>query len=149
MDTKPTSFVMQGNINNKQTVKKIIFMLMSLLVASVIAGAQTTTTSDEKSIILQTMEVSPGTMIHEGVTKNGNPKYWIVLSSGSQSVNISVSPTNAVKFRSGQIRLEIVKRQNKSTGKISYGTRQIGGRITNSTPDIDLSQATTKPKSIE
>lgn len=127
----------------------MILLAAMLLVGVLTAGAQTTTTPDEKSIILQTMEVSPGTIIHEGVTKNGNPKYWIVLSSGSQSVNISVSPTNAVKFRSGQIRLEIVKRQNKSTGKISYGTRQIGGRITNLTPDIDLSQATTKPKSIE
>lgn len=130
-------------------MKKMIFVLMSLLVASVIAGAQTTKTSEEKSIILQTVEVSPGTTIHEGVTKNGNPKYWIVLSSGSQSVNISVSPTNAAKFKAGQIRLEIVKRQNKSTGKISYSTRQIGGRTTKTTPDIDLSQATTKPKSIE
>jgi len=130
-------------------MKKMILLAAMLLVGVLTAGAQTTTTPDEKSIILQTMEVSPGTIIHEGVTKNGNPKYWIVLSSGSQSVNISVSPTNAVKFRSGQIRLEIVKRQNKSTGKISYGTRQIGGRITNLTPDIDLSQATTKPKSIE
>ena len=57
-------------------MKKMIFVLMSLLVASVIAGAQTTTTSEPKSIILQTVEVSPGTTIHEGVTKNGNPKYW-------------------------------------------------------------------------
>jgi len=120
-------------------MKKMILLAAMLLVGVLTAGAQTTTTS-EKSTILQTIEIPAGTIIHDGVTRTGNPKCWIELNTGDKVINVSVSPSNATKFRNGEIKLEIVKRQNNETGRITYSTRQLGGgrRTTSGNPNIDL-----------
>lgn len=125
-------------------MKKTIFFIVTSLVAMFTIGlaegkAQDTKTP-AKSEVLQTVEVPVGTTLHEGVTKNGNPKYWIVIGSGETTVDVVVSATNAVKFKKGEIRLEIVKRRNIETGRISYSTRQLGGSRgkKSATPDIDL-----------
>lgn len=131
-------------------MKKSFFLIVMSLVAMITIGqtkglAQDTKTP-AKSEILQVVEVPSGITIHEGVTKNGNPKYWVTIGDGSNSVDVAISATNAEKFKKGQIRLEIVKRRNLETGRISYSTRQLGGGRgkKSTTPDIDLTTLSKK-----
>jgi len=114
-----------------------LFVCMFLCTLSFIGYAQTPE-KEEKTVILQTVELKTP-KIHEGTTRNGNPKYWIVISDGERTINVSVSEGNAKKAQKGEITLELVKRQNKETGKITYSTRQLGGaRRGSGTPDIDI-----------
>lgn len=122
------------------------FMLIALmaLVSVISAGAQTSekSTKATSTEILQTTTVPVGTTIHEGTTKSGNPKFWITLKVGDQSVNVTVSQSLAVKFKAGTAKIEVVKRKNKTTGKITYTSRTLGGgRTTKPNTDINLTQA--------
>lgn len=104
---------------------KAIFLAVALLVAS---------TANAKWVESQTMTIdSP--RVHQGVTKNGNVKYYIVVSDGVNSKEVSVSKSNA---ESGVITL--VKWVDDETGKIRYTTRSNKKRAV--TPDIDLNKVT-------
>lgn len=122
-------------------MKKFIVWAIAMLISVAIAGAQTTKES-EKTTILQTVEVPTGTQLHEGTTKTGNPKFWVTMQVGDQSVKISVSPSLAKKHQSGSAKIEIVKRKNNQTGKISYSSRTAGGRTSKSVADVNLAAAT-------
>lgn len=106
---------------------KSIFLAVALLVAS---------TASAKWVESQTMTIdSP--RVHQGVTKKGNVKYYIVVSDGVNSKEVSVSKSNA---ESGVITL--VKWVDDETGKIRYTTRS--GKKRAVTPDMDLERITTK-----
>lgn len=106
---------------------KAIFLAVALLVAS---------TASAKWVESQTMTIdSP--RIHQGVTKKGNVKYYIVVSDGVNSKEVSVSKSNA---ESGVITL--VKWVDDETGKIRYTTRS--GKKRAVTPDMDLERITAK-----
>ena len=121
-------------------MKKLFLLAIALLVASVIAGAQTTKVS-EKTTVLQTVEVPQSATIYEGTTRTGNPKYWITLKVGDQSVNVTVSESLAIKHKSGTAKIEIVKRKDNTTGKITYSSRTLGGKAAKPTTDINLNTA--------
>lgn len=106
---------------------KAIFLAVALLMAS---------TANAKWVESQTMTIdSP--RVHQGVTKKGNVKYYIVVSDGVNSKEVSVSKSNA---ESGVITL--VKWVDDETGKIRYTTRS--GKKRAVTPDMDLERITTK-----
>lgn len=106
---------------------KAIFLAVALLVASA---------ANAKWVESQTMTIeSP--RVHQGVTKKGNVKYYIVVSDGVNSKEVSVSKSNA---ESGVITL--VKWVDDETGKIRYTTRS--GKKRAVTPDMDLERITTK-----
>lgn len=106
---------------------KAIFLAVALLMAS---------TASAKWVESQTMTIdSP--RIHQGETKKGNVKYYIVVSDGVNSKEVSVSKSNA---ESGVITL--VKWVDDETGKIRYTTRS--GKKRAVTPDMDLERITTK-----
>lgn len=106
---------------------KAILLAVALLVAS---------TANAKWVESQTMTIdSP--RVHQGVTKKGNVKYYIVVSDGVNSKEVSVSKSNA---ESGVITL--VKWVDDETGKIRYTTRS--GKKRAVTPDMDLERITTK-----
>lgn len=106
---------------------KAIFLAVALLVASA---------ANAKWVESQTITMeSP--RVHQGVTKKGNVKYYIVVSDGVNSKEVSVSKSNA---ESGVITL--VKWVDDETGKIRYTTRS--GKKRAVTPDMDLERITTK-----
>lgn len=106
---------------------KAIFLAVALLMASA---------ANAKWVESQTMTIdSP--RVHQGVTKKGNVKYYIVVSDGVNSKEVSVSKSNA---ESGVITL--VKWVDDETGKIRYTTRS--GKKRAVTPDMDLERITTK-----
>lgn len=86
-------------------------------------------------VVEQTVVLPSTVQINEGTTRNGNPKCWIVV----EGMNVSVSPSNAAKFKNGEVQLELVKWRNSETNKVRYSTRQIGERKSSTpTKDIDL-----------
>lgn len=106
---------------------KAIFLAVALLMASA---------ANAKWVESQTITMeSP--RIHQGVTKKGNVKYYIVVSDGVNSKEVSVSKSNA---EAGSITL--VKWVDDETGKIRYTTRS--GKKRAVTPDMDLERITTK-----
>lgn len=106
---------------------KAIFLAVALLMAS---------TASAKWVESQTITMeSP--RVHQGVTKKGNVKYYIVVSDGVNSKEVSVSKSNA---EAGSITL--VKWVDDETGKIRYTTRS--GKKRAVTPDMDLERITTK-----
>ena len=123
------------------------FMLIALmaLVSVISAGAQTSeksTKATSSTEILQTIAVPEGTTLHTGTTRTGNAKYWITLTFGEQSVNVTVAEGLAKKYQAGTAKIEVVKRKNKTTGKITYSSRTLGGgRTTKPNTDINLTQA--------
>lgn len=58
--------------------------------------------------------------IHEGVTKNNTPKYWITI----EGVKISISPTNYTKFINKEVGLVVVEWYNATKNTYRYTTRQ-------------------------
>lgn len=87
-------------------------------------------------VVEQTTIIPQSVTINEGTTRNGNPKCWIVV----EGMNVSVSPSNASKFRAGEVQLELVKWRNSENNKVRYSTRQVGGKksSSSSTKDLDL-----------
>lgn len=106
---------------------KAIFLAVALLVASA---------ANAKWVESQTMTIN-SPRVHQGVTKKGNVKYYIVVSDGVNSKEVSVSKSNA---EAGSITL--VKWVDDETGKIRYTTRS--GKKRAVTPDMDLERITTK-----
>lgn len=86
---------------------------------------------------IQKVEIPAGTNIHEGITRNGNPKYWIEVSG----IQVTVSAGSAAKFKEGQVKLELVKWQHKDTGAFKYSTRQVkSASAKKESKNIDLSK---------
>lgn len=112
-------------------MKKIIIALILGLMS--VVGLSAPKNSPWKEI--QTVVIPQNTEIHEGVTRNGNPKFWIEI----EDVQVAVSPSNADKFQKGEVKLELVKWENTENGKFKYSTRQVKGSSTKKeSKNIDL-----------
>jgi len=106
-------------------MKKIIITLILILSCFLV---------EAKRKEIQSATLPQTTIVYEGITKNGNPKYWIEV----QGVKVSISKSNADKLRKGE-EILIIKWVDEN-GKYSYSTRCKGqkrGKII--TPNIDLS----------
>lgn len=95
----------------------LIAALLSPLFATRVEG-QTKQESPWKEI--QVVEIPSGQTLHEGLTKNGNPKYWFDF----KGLQVTVSPGNATKYKTNEVTLVLVKWQHKDTGNYKYSTRQ-------------------------
>lgn len=67
-----------------------------------------------------TVEIPYTVEINEGITKSGNPKYWIDI----EDISVPVSEGNYKKFINREITLILVEWYNPTTGKYKYTTRQ-------------------------
>ena len=121
-------------------MKKFICVLIGLLVAVVMSGMATTQPQNNKKeskwVEIQSVEIPAGTPIQEGLTRTGNPKYWIEIGE----LKVSVSPGSAEKFKKGQTKLVLVKWQSKEDpGEFKYSIRQKKGAKAK-TPDMDITK---------
>lgn len=111
-------------------MKKILVIAVALM-SVVTVVAQQKQDSPWKEV--QVVEIPAGQTVHEGVTKNGNPKFWFEFGE----IKVNVSPGSASKYKANQVTLLLVKWQHSETGKYKYSTRQ-KSVAKKSTPNIDL-----------
>lgn len=106
------------------TIENFAMAILGLILAIVwyfsIPTASAQTTAKSEWIEQTTVEIPYDVEINTGVTKNGNPKYWIDI----EDVNVTVSPGNYEKFIKKEIVLVLVEWYNPTTGKYKYTTRQ-------------------------
>ena len=95
----------------------LIAALLSPLFATRVEG-QTKQQSPWQEI--QVVDIPSNLPIYQGVTKNGNPKYWFDF----KGLQVTVSPSNATKYKTNEVTLVLVKWQHKDTGNYKYSTRQ-------------------------
>ena len=57
--------------------------------------------------------------IYEGLTKNGNPKWWIEIPAGTGVKKVTMSESHA---KSGRL-LALIERYDPTTGKYSYSIK--------------------------
>lgn len=110
-------------------MKKLV-LAVAMMVAAMTANA--------KYNEVQTVTLNNPT-IHHGTTRNGNDKWYIVISDGANDKNVAVSKGNADASQ-----IVLVKWVDDETGKVKYSTRSVGGRSRKSTPDFDLSKISSK-----
>lgn len=118
-------------------MKKILVIAVALMsvVNTVIAqtGIMLPSTKESPWKEVQVVEIPAGQTIHEGVTKNGNPKFWFEFGE----IKVNVSPSSAAKYKANTTTLLLVKWQHSETGKYKYSTRQKSA-AKKSTPNVDL-----------
>lgn len=116
---------------------KHILFIIALMGAIGNLNAQDKSEKKSKSSweVSQTVELPANVKIFTGVTKSGNPKAWVELPDIGK---VTVSPTNAEKYKAGEIKLELVKWKDKD--KIKYTIRKLGGRGNKQVSDVDLSK---------
>lgn len=117
----------------------IVVVAMAAVFSCVTANAQEVK-KESPWVEVQQVDIPAGKIVHEGVTKSGNPKFWFEFGSVG---NVTVSQGNVTKYKNGEVTLVLVKWQNKETGKFKYSTRQ-KDRTTSSVPDVDLTTLFTK-----
>lgn len=110
----------------------LIAALLSPLFATRVEG-QTKQESPWKEV--QVVEIPSGQTIHEGLTKNGNPKFWFEFGD----IKVTVSSGSAAKYKDNTTTLLLVKWQHQESGKIKYSTRQ-KSTDKKSTPNVDLTK---------
>ena len=107
-----------------------------LVILAVILGVNFAVAQEKKEspwVEIQSVEIPQGQRIYEGVTKNGNPKYWFEFGE----LKVNVSPGSALKYKEGATKLLLVKWQHKETKAIKYSIRQ-KERVKKNTPNVDL-----------
>lgn len=92
-------------------------LMLSMFLCNVECSAQEKKSDWEE---VTTIEVPYDVEIVQGVTKNGNPKYYIDI----EDTQIIVSENNYIKFKNKEIVLVIVEWYNPETNKYRYTTRQ-------------------------
>ena len=115
-------------------MKRFIFALIVGLCAVCVASAQENKKQSDWEEV-QTVVIPAGQTINEGVTKNGNSKYWFEFA---EIGNVSVSPSSAEKYKEGSVSLVLVKWHNKVTDKYRYSVRQNGGSRGKEVKNVDL-----------
>ena len=112
-------------------MKKLLVIAVALMSVVNTVVAQQKQDSPWKEV--QVVEIPAGQTIHEGVTKNGNPKFWFEFGD----IKVNVSPGSAAKYKSNTTILLLVKWRHSETGKYKYSTRQKS--VTKAaTPNVDL-----------
>jgi hypothetical protein len=115
---------------------KKIFAIMVVAMATVFSCVTSNAQEKKESpwVEVQQVDIPAGQTIYEGVTKSGNPKYWMEFDSIGK---ITVSPGSAVKYKEDIVTLVLVKWQHKENGSYKYSIRQKKG-ATKVTPNIDV-----------
>lgn len=116
---------------------KKIFAIMVVAMATVFSCVTSNAKEKKESpwVEVQQVDIPAGQDIQEGVTKSGNPKFWFDFPNIGK---VTVSASNAAKYKSGDTVLVLVKWENKETGKFKYSIRQKYGRTAKVTPNVDL-----------
>lgn len=115
---------MKSNMKTKDekwSIRIITLCVMiwtSMFLAFSIDAQETKKKSDWQEVSV--VEIPYSVEIHTGVTKNGNPKYWIEI----QGTNVIVSENNYNKFINKEVKLVLVEWYNPTTDKYKYTTRQ-------------------------
>lgn len=113
-------------------MRKIFFTIIAALVLSISAGAQTPKKVVTDSVAFMPTEVQ----IFEGVTKNGNPKWWIELPTESgKPKKVTLSESHVT---SGRL-LALIERRDPETGKYSYSVKFAEPKKSGSSGKADLS----------
>jgi hypothetical protein len=102
---------------NQIVMKKIFLTIVFALVLSLASGAQEKT----RKVVTDSVTFMPAEVqIFEGVTKNGNPKWWIELPTESgKPVKVALTESHVT---SGRL-LALIERQDQETGKYSYSVK--------------------------
>lgn len=79
------------------------------------------------------IEIPDTVEIHTGITKNGNPKYWIEI----QGIKVTISEGNYNKFINKEVDLVLVEWYNATTDRYKYTTRKAGKTKTNNKLNTD------------
>lgn len=131
---------MKSNMNeNKECSTLTTFLVMGTLGLMWLLGIMFLPTAGAQEIkksewIEQTVVEIPYTVeINEGVTRNGNPKYWIEI----ENTNVVVSEGNYKKFINKEVKLVLVEWYNPTTDKYKYTTRQADKAKSNNKLNID------------
>lgn len=121
---------------------KKIFAIMVVAIATVFSCVTSNAQEKKESpwIEVQQVDIPAGQTIYEGVTKSGNPKYWMEFDSIGK---ITVSPGSAIKYKDGTVTLVLVKWQHKENESYKYSIRQKKG-ATKITPNVDLNNLFTR-----
>ena len=101
----------------KFTIVTIWAFMLSVFLCNIECSAQEKKSDWEE---VTTIEVPYDVEIVQGVTRNGNPKYYIDI----EDTQIIVSENNYIKFKNKEIVLVIVEWYNPETNKYRYTTRQ-------------------------
>lgn len=95
-------------------MKKIFIAIAVALVLSISASAQTT------KVVTDSVTFMPESVkIFEGVTKNGNPKWWIELPAGDGVKKVTLTESHVT---SGRL-LALIERRDTTTGKYTYSVK--------------------------
>lgn len=93
---------------------KKIFLTIALVLVCFISSAQTT------KIVTDSVTFMPESVkIFEGITKNGNPKWWIELPAGAGVKKVTLTESHVT---SGRL-LALIERRDTTTGKYTYSVK--------------------------
>ena len=100
---------------------KKIFLTIAISLLCMMAGAQTPKKVVTDSVTFMPTEVT----IYDGVTKNGNPKWWIEIPTESgKPKKVTLSESHVTSDRL----LALIERYDETTGKYSYSVKFAEGR---------------------
>ena len=104
------------------TLENFVIAMLGVALAMIWYFSIPTTSAQTKSEWVEqtTVEIPYDIEINTGVTRSGNPKYWIDI----EDISVIVSPGNYEKFIKKEIVLVLVEWYNPTTGKYKYTTRQ-------------------------
>lgn len=96
-------------------MRKIFLTIAVALIMSISASAQTT------KVVTDSVTFMPDAVkIHEGLTKNGNPKWWIELpAEDGKTRKVSLSQSHVTSDRL----LALIERRDTTTGKYTYSVK--------------------------
>ena len=93
---------------------KKILLTISLALVCFLASAQTTKVVTDSVAFMPT-----SVQIHEGVTKNGNPKWWIELPTADGVKKVSLTESHVTSNRL----LALIEKYDAETGKYYYSIK--------------------------
>lgn len=96
-------------------MKKILLSLAIAVALAFSASAQTNTKVVTDSVAFMPSSVQ----IFQGLTKNGNPKYWIEIPAENGTRKVSMTESHATSDRL----LALIERRDVTTGKYSYSIK--------------------------
>ena len=103
-------------ILNPFDMRKIFLALVFVLLSGVVATAQEKSTK----VVTDSVAFMPSSVkICEGVSSNGNPKYWIELPTENGVRKVSMSQSHATSNRL----LALIERKDEQTGKYYYSIK--------------------------
>lgn len=94
-----------------------IFLIIVISLLCMMAGAQ----EKNRKVVTDSVTFMPTEVtIYDGVTKNGNPKWWIEIPTGSgKPKKVTLSESHVTSDRL----LALIERYDETTGKYSYSVK--------------------------